>query len=54
MAKWNFSAMDNGGKRQFFTVTAPTKPEAINKGIERAKKHAAGDVTSWTCSLKSA
>lgn len=53
MAKWYFSARDNGGKFQTFTVTAVTKPEAIDKGIERAKKHAAGDITTWSCSLRS-
>ena len=53
MAKWNFNATDNGGKKQFFTVTAPNKPEAIKKGFEKAKKNAAGDVTSWNCTLKS-
>lgn len=52
MAKWNFNAIDNGGKRQFFTVTATSKPEAIQKGIERAKKHAAGNITNWNCNLK--
>ena len=54
MAKWYFSARDNGGKFQNFTVTAATKPEAIDKGIEKAKKKAAGDITSWNCSLRSA
>lgn len=54
MAKWYFSAIDNGGKHQHFTITAATKPEAIEKGHEKAKKHAAGDITTWNCSLKSA
>ena len=54
MAKWNYSAIDNGGKHQYFTVTAKDKTEAIKKGHERAKKHAAGDITTWNCSLKSA
>ena len=31
MAKWSFYAIDNGGKKQFFTVTAATRAEAIDK-----------------------
>lgn len=52
MAKWTFSARDNGGKHQVFTVTAPDKTTAIKKGMERAKKHASGDICpNWTCKL---
>lgn len=47
MAKWTFSAHDNGGKHQVFTVKAASKTEAIKKGMERAKKHAAGDINAW-------
>jgi hypothetical protein len=54
MAKWYFNATDNGGKVQSFTVTAPSKTEAINKGFEKAKKKAVGDITTWRCTLKSA
>lgn len=54
MAKWTFTARDNGGKFQVFTVSAASKPDAINKGIEKAKKHAAGDITTWDCTLKQA
>jgi hypothetical protein len=54
MAKWSFYAIDNGGKRQFFTVTAKTKPEAIEKGTKRAKRNAAGDLNNWECKLKQA
>ena len=54
MAKWSFYAIDNGGKRQFFTVTASSKPEAIEKGITRAKKNAKGDLNNWECTLKKA
>lgn len=54
MSKWNFSTIDNGGKHQHFTVTASNKPEAIKKGLEKAEKHAAGDITTWNCSLKTA
>ena len=52
MYRWYFECMDNGGKRQFFTVTAKSKPDAIKKGMEKAKKAASGDVTSWSCRLK--
>lgn len=53
MAKWNFTTRDNGGKYQYFKVTAPTKTEAINKGMMKAKKAAAGDIITWKCSLHS-
>lgn len=53
MAKWYFTARDNGGKFQSFTVTAASKPEAIDKGIQKAKKHADGDITTWNCNLRS-
>lgn len=53
MAKWTFTATDNGRKHQIFTVTAASKPEAIEKGFARAKKHAAGDLITWACKLKS-
>lgn len=53
MAKWTFTARDSGGKYQVITVTAGNKPEAIEKGIRRAEKKAAGDITTWNCSLKS-
>lgn len=54
MAKWSFTAHDNGGKFQAFTVTAKDKPTAITKGIERATKKASGDITTWNCKLISA
>lgn len=50
--KWKFTARDNGGKRQVFTVTANSKPEAIEKGIKAAQKRAAGDLTGWDCALR--
>ena len=53
MAKWTYTAIDNGRKHQTFTVTAASKPEAIEKGFTRAKKRAAGDIITWTCKLKS-
>lgn len=52
MAKWSFKCCDNGGKKQFITITAASKPEAIEKGFAKAKKHAAGDIGgSWECKL---
>lgn len=51
MAKWGFTYKDNGGKHQFFKVTAPDKTAAINKGTERAKKNAKGDCLFWDCKL---
>lgn len=38
MAKWNFSCIDNGGKRQAFTVSASSKQEAEKKSIFKSKK----------------
>lgn len=52
MAKWTFAARDNGGKYQHITVTAKDKPTAITKGMERAIKHARGDIVAWGCWLK--
>lgn len=51
LARWTFTAIDNGGKFQVFTVKARNKTDAIAKGFERAKKHAAGDIISWECRL---
>ena len=51
MAKWSFYAIDNGGKKQSFTIKANSKPEAIEKGYKRAKKNAAGDFNNWDCKL---
>lgn len=53
-ATWSFTARDNGGKFQCFKVKASTKTEAIDKGFTKAKKGAAGDITSWNCKLVSA
>lgn len=52
MAKWQFTARDNGGKVQTFTVAANDKTAAIKKGFEKAKKKAAGDITVWDCRLR--
>lgn len=48
---WKFKCHDNGGKFQQFNVKADNKTDAINKGMERAKKHANGDIHSWECIL---
>lgn len=52
MTKWIFIAGDNSGKRQYFTVAAPSKTEAIRKGYEKARKNASGDIVTWDCKLK--
>ena len=54
MAKWIFTAKDNGGKQQVIKVTAASKPEAIDKGFKKANRKAAGDITTWNCRLHSA
>ena len=52
MAKWSFRCCDNGGKHQYFTVTAKDKTEAINKAFTKAKKNARGDISpTWECRL---
>ena len=51
MYKFNFSCVDNGGKRQSFTVKANNKMAAIDAGLKRARKNAAGDIYGWTCKL---
>ena len=54
MAKWIFTAKDNGGKQQIIKVTAASKPEAIEKGFTKANRKAAGDITTWNCRLHTA
>ncbi len=51
MAKWSYFQIDNGGKRQAFTIAAPDKMTAIKKGQEKARKAAKGDVITWECRL---
>lgn len=47
-----FRCTDNGGKHQTFTVKAPDKQTAIDRGFKRAKKNAKGDINpSWECRL---
>ena len=54
MATWHFCATDNGGKQQYFKVKANDKTQAIKKGMEKARKNAAGDLISWDCKLMKA
>ena len=51
MAKWSFSCIDNGGKRQYFHITANDKTTAIRKGMDKALKNANGDINNWDCKL---
>ena len=52
LATWVFRCIDNGGKRQAITIKAANKTDAIKKGFEKARKHAAGDIgPSWECKL---
>lgn len=51
MHKFSCYFIDNGGKKQFFTVTAKSKPEAIEKAFKKAKKGAAGDFNNWEVKL---
>lgn len=47
-----FSCRDNGGKYQHFDVKARDRFSAEKKAFEKARKNAAGDITSWDCKLK--
>lgn len=51
MATWSFYAADNGGKKQFCKIKANSKTDAIEKGMNRARKYAAGDIIAWDCKL---
>ena len=52
MATWSFRCIDNGGKRQSFTIKASDKTQAIDKAMARAKKNARGDIyPTWDCRL---
>jgi len=51
MAIWQFNCIDNGGKRQAFTVKAKDKTLAIEKAFQKAMKNAKGDITNWNCKL---
>lgn len=39
--KFSFHCVDNGGKHQAFTVSAPNKAAAIEKAMKKARKNAA-------------
>lgn len=48
--KYDFHCVDNGGRRQHFTVTASGQLEAERKALAKARRHAAGDIGfSWKC-----
>ena len=51
MAKWSFYCIDNGWKKQLFTVSAKDKASAIEKGFAKARKNARGDINNWDCKL---
>lgn len=47
--KFSFHCVDNGGKHQAFTVSAPSKAAAIDKAL----KNAAGDICgTWEIRLQ--
>lgn len=51
--KFSFHCVDNGGKHQAFTVSAPNKAAAIEKAIKKARKNAAGDICgTWEIRLQ--
>lgn len=55
MATWSFYCSDNGGKKQYLKIKAKDKTEAIQKGFEKARKNAKGDIGyNWECKLISA
>lgn len=51
--KFSFHCVDNGGKHQAFTVSAPSKAAAIDKALKKAQKNAAGDICgTWEIRLQ--
>ena len=55
MSKWTFVYSRADGKQGHVRVTASSKPEAIKKGMEHAKRHANVEtVTRWDCKLAQA
>lgn len=51
--KFSFHCVDNGGKHQAFTVSAPSKAAAIDKALKKARKNAAGDICgTWEIRLQ--
>ena len=51
MYTFTFTARDNGGRFQCFSVKANDKKEAIRKGLCKAKAKAKGDIAYWDCKL---
>lgn len=51
MYKFGCVFIDNGGKKQFFKVSANDKAEAIEKAFKKAKKGAKGEFISWDVKL---
>lgn len=49
--KFNCYFIDNGGKKQNFTVKAANKTDAIEKAFKKAKKSAKGDFNNWEVKL---
>lgn len=47
-----FTCIDNSGKYQVFTVKAPNKQVAIDKGFAKARQNALGDIGAWDCRLQ--
>lgn len=54
MTKWFFTYSTPDGKRGHTRITAASKPEAIRKGIDHARKHANGEPIQWNCKLSQA
>lgn len=48
---FNFYCIDNSGKKQNFKVKAADKAKAIDKGMKKAEKNAAGNINNWECRL---
>lgn len=49
----DYNCVDNGGKHQAFTVSAPNKAAAIEKALKKAEKNAAGDICGrWEIKLQ--
>ena len=51
MHKFSCYFSDCSGKKQFFTVKAANKADAIEKAFKKAKKSAKGDFNNWDVKL---
>lgn len=51
MYKFQCYFCDNGGKKQFFTVSAKDKQSAIDKAFKKAKKCSKGNFNNWDVKL---